>query len=111
MTSRQRLPNRRPAETFSFRWRGMEYTATTSRFPNGNLSEIFISNGKADTDSDAVAKDAGVVCSLCLQFGCDIETIRKALLRDGRGVAASPLGAALDAIAARDTGNDGVPSC
>ena len=45
MVQRQRLLNRRPAETFGFRWRGMNYTATAGRFPDGRLAELFLSGG------------------------------------------------------------------
>jgi hypothetical protein len=34
-----------------------------------------------------------------LQFGADVETIRNALCRDGRGNASGPLGIALDMLA------------
>jgi hypothetical protein len=107
VTQRQRLLNRRPAETFGFRWRDMNYTATTSRFPDGRLAEIFLSCGKINTDSDAIARDGGVVASIALQFGAGVATLLGALLRDSRGAAASPLGAALDRIAEMDAGNDG----
>jgi hypothetical protein len=30
MTQRERLPNRRACETFTFTWRGMSFTATIS---------------------------------------------------------------------------------
>jgi hypothetical protein len=43
--------------------------------------------------------DAAIITSLALQFGCPLETIRHALKRDGHhGIAASPIGAALDRI-------------
>lgn len=100
MTARRGLPNRRDSETFRFRCEPFEYAATVSRYPDGTLAEIFISNGKAGSGSDTVAKDAAVVCSIALQFGVPLDVIRKALLRDARGVAASPLGVALDRIAA-----------
>jgi hypothetical protein len=105
MAQRQRLQNRRPSETFRFCWRGMDYTATTGRFPDGRLAEIFLSCGKLNTDIDAIARDGGVVASIALQFGSEVETLRGALLRDDRGGAASALGAALDQIV--DAGNDG----
>jgi hypothetical protein len=107
MAQRQQLLNRRPSETFGFRWRGMDYSATTGRFPDGRLAEIFLSGGKINTDSDAIARDGGVIASIALQFGAEVETLRGALLRDGRGAAASPLGAALDLIAEQDAGNNG----
>lgn len=107
MTERQRLPNRRASTTFPFRWRGMAFKATFARFPDGRLSEIFLSNGKINTNSDTIARDSAVVCSIALQFGADIETIRGALLRDSQGAPASPLGAALDAIAAINSADGG----
>jgi hypothetical protein len=69
------------------------------RRQKGLLSEIFLSNAKAGSHSDSAAKDSAVVCSLALQFGVPLDTIRHALLRDARGKAASPLGAALDQVA------------
>jgi ribonucleoside-diphosphate reductase alpha chain len=49
-----------------------------------------------------MARDAAVSASLALQFGCPLETLRRALLRDPHGVAASPLGCALDRLATFD---------
>ena len=66
---------------------------------DGRLAEIFISNAKAGSHSDAAAKDAAVVASIALQHGVPIDVIRHALLRDSRGRASSPLGCALDLIA------------
>jgi ribonucleoside-diphosphate reductase alpha chain len=103
-TTRQRLPNSGSNETFAFRWGGLDYVATISRFSDGRLSEIFLSDGKANIDSDAIARDAGVTCSIPLQQGAYIEVLRGALLRDSRGQAASPLGVALDTIAGDDGG-------
>jgi ribonucleoside-diphosphate reductase alpha chain len=60
----------------------------------------FYQNSKVGSDSDSAAKDSAVVCSIALQHGVPLSTIRKALLRDPRGVASSPLGMALDLIAA-----------
>jgi hypothetical protein len=45
-----------------------------------------------------LASDAGVAASLALQYGCPLETIRKALMRDERGFATGPLGVALDLV-------------
>jgi hypothetical protein len=97
--ARRRLPNRRTSVTFPFRCEPFEYIATISRFPDGALAEIFISNGKAGSGSDTAAKDAAVVCSIALQYGVPVDVIRRALLRDPRGVASSPLGVALDLTA------------
>jgi ribonucleoside-diphosphate reductase alpha chain len=99
MTARERLPNRRASFSFSFNCGAHQYTATISYFPGSDrIAEIFLGNGRAGSDVDAAAKDSAVVCSIALQHGTPIETIRKALLRDPRGVAASPLGTALDLL-------------
>jgi hypothetical protein len=98
MTARERLPNRRECESLSFTHAGMNYTASIARYSDGRLAEIFISNHKSGSDADAAAKDSAVVCSIALQFGAPVETIRRALLRDSRGNPSSPLGAALDLI-------------
>jgi ribonucleoside-diphosphate reductase alpha chain len=99
VTTRQRLPNRRLSETFALACNGLSYLVTISRFQDGRLAEIFISNSKAGSHSDSAAKDAAVVCSIALQHGVSVDVIRHALLRDSHGRASSPLGAALDLIA------------
>ena len=98
MSPRERLPNRRFSESFSVACAGLRYTATISRFPDGRLAEVFLSNTKPSSQSDVNARDAAVAASLALQFGCPLETLRRALLRDPNGKAASPLGCALDEL-------------
>jgi hypothetical protein len=102
--TRQRLPNRRASEQIAFECNALPYVATGSFFPDGRLTEIFLSNAKAGSHSDSAAKDSAVVCSIALQFGVPVDVIRHALLRDAHGVASTPLGAALDAIAKDDGG-------
>lgn len=101
MSERRRLPNRRLSTQIAFTCNDLKYVATVSFFPDGSLAEVFIGNAKAGSHSDAAAKDAAVICSIALQYGVPLETIRRALLRDLRGVASSPLGVVLDLIAAR----------
>jgi ribonucleoside-diphosphate reductase alpha chain len=96
MSDRHRLSDRRASESFTVECAGLQYTATISRFDDGRLGEIFLTSGKAGSAADTVARDAAIVCSIALQFGADVETIRKALCRDGSGKASGPLGAALD---------------
>jgi hypothetical protein len=100
MSARERLPNRRFSESFSVACAGLRYTATISRFPDGNLAEVFLTNHKAGSQADANARDSAVVASIALQFGVPVDVIRKALLRNSDGTTASPLGCALDAVAA-----------
>jgi hypothetical protein len=100
MTTRQRLPNRRLSLTFEFELHGLRYACTYSRFADNQLAEIFLSNHKAGSAADANARDAAVAASLVLQHGCTLGTLRGAVLRDSNGAPSSPLGAALDLIAA-----------
>jgi hypothetical protein len=94
--ARRRLPDRRASETFTLECAGLQYTATISRFDDGRLGEIFLTNHKAGSAADTAARDPRTVCSIALQFGADVATIRKALCPDGSGNASGPLGAALD---------------
>ena len=99
-TARERLPNRRASFSFNFNCGAHQYIATVSYFPGSDrYAEIFLGNGRAGSDVDAAAKDSAVVCSIALQHGVPVETIRKALLRDSRGNPSSPLGTALDLLA------------
>jgi hypothetical protein len=102
MSERQRLPNRRASQQLTFVCNDLKYVATVSFFPDGTLAEIFIGNAKAGSHSDSAAKDSAVVCSIALQHGVPVDVIRHALLRDAHGVASSPLGVALDLLAAQD---------
>jgi hypothetical protein len=100
MTVRQRLPNRRASKTFALECAGLSYVATVSHFDDGRLGEIFLTNHKAGSAADTAARDSAIVCSIALQFGADVDTIRKALCRDARGNASGPLGIALDLLSA-----------
>jgi hypothetical protein len=98
MTARNRLPNRRPAETIAFERDGSHYQMTVGYFPDGAVGEIFLNHDRSDSLLDVLAHDAAILASLALQFGCPLETIRHAIKRDRGGTAASPIGAALDLI-------------
>jgi hypothetical protein len=102
MSARQRLPNRRLAETFELEVADLRYTATVGRFPDGRIGELFLNNHKSNSTADVNARDAAIVCSIAIQFGADIETIRRALCRDTQGRASGPLGAALDQLQAME---------
>jgi hypothetical protein len=62
MTSRRRLPNRRFSETFAVEAQGMKFTATVSRFDDGSLAEICLTNHRAGSD----ASYEEVSCALSL---------------------------------------------
>jgi hypothetical protein len=97
--TRRRLPDRRGSMTFKIEAGGLSFTATVSQFDDGSLGEVFLQNHKADSTAGIMASDAAIAASLALQFGCPVETLRKALCRDARGKGTGPLGAALDMLA------------
>ena len=99
MTERERLQNRRLTETFEVESQGLKFTASIGRFADGRVAEIFLQNHKAGSMAGINAQDAAVVCSIALQYGVPLDVIRRALMRDSRGVASSPLGVALDILA------------
>ena len=79
MTARERLPNRRRSENFTFEFDGLRFTATVSRFPDGRVGELFLNNHKAGNQVDTNARDAAILLSFALQHGADVEAIRKAV--------------------------------
>jgi len=102
MTSRERLRNRRRSETFTFELHGLHCVASFSRFDDGRIAEVFLQSHKPASQSDANARDSAIAASLALQYGCPLDVLRRALLRDAHGNASTPLGAALDLIAAAE---------
>jgi hypothetical protein len=98
MTDRERLPDLRPSETFELEHVGMRYTVTISR-DRGVVRECFISNHKRGNASDVAARDCGILISLCLQHGCPLDTIARALSRNSDGTASGVAGAVVDKIA------------
>ena len=100
--NRERLPNRRTAETFEVEVNGLRYIATVGRFADGRIGEIFVQNSKPGSTSDCYMRDASISASLALQYGCPLETLRHALLRDPRGAPSTPIGRVLDLLAGLD---------
>jgi hypothetical protein len=79
MSPRQRPPNRRAIEIADFEHAGQRSTAAISRFPNGDIAEIFLTTGKYGADVHVHAQDSAVLASLALQSGVPVETIRHAI--------------------------------
>src|SRR5262249_40544267 len=96
---RERLPNRRAAETFDIEVGGLRFTTTLGFYPSGELGEVFLVNHKAGSQAGVLASDAAVVASIALQYGVPLDVIRRALMRDSRGKPSGPLGAVLDQLA------------
>jgi hypothetical protein len=99
---RQDLPNRRRSENSEIEVSGLRYKFSKSNFADGRLAEVFISNHKAGNAADVAARDAGILLSFCLQYGCPARTIARALSRNCDGTASGVIGAVLDKIIAED---------
>jgi hypothetical protein len=99
MTARERLPNRRASETFELTVAGLGYTCTVSRYADGRMAELFLSNHKSASAADVGARDAAIAFSFAVQHGAGSEAIRLALCRDSHGRPSGLLGAALDLLA------------
>lgn len=109
MTARHRLPNRRFREGFDLRHGNVDYHVCVGRdwdgsTGSGDIRELFLSTRKlSGTDTDALARDAGLLFSLLLQYGCPV-AILAALTRGNSGRPAGVLGRAIEiAIAGEGT--------
>jgi hypothetical protein len=96
--TRERLPDRRPCETLEFERDGIRVKLTVGFKSDGQIGEIFINAGHANSMMDAILSDVAIVASLALQHGCTVRQLAHSIKRDHRGLAASPLGAAIDRI-------------
>jgi hypothetical protein len=106
MQLRRQLPQRRSHELMDFEHAGHRYTAGLGFFETGGLAEVFINvPGRSGSAIEAVARDAAILTSICLQHGAPLETIRHALTRNSDGSASGPLGVVLDLLA-RASGKD-----
>ena len=92
-TVRQRPPNRRASENFSFECEGRLYVATVSRFSDYRLAEIFLDCPKPVSALAAHAKNSAILVSLLLQYCAPVENIQHNLL--------GPIAAALKQISRR----------
>ena len=98
--TRRTLPQRRASETSDLRFWSQNFTVTAGFYPDGAPGEVFVDARKTGGDVEAIARDAAVVLSLALQHGTPIETIRRAVTRNGPGEPASVLGAVIDTLPA-----------
>jgi hypothetical protein len=90
---RERLPDRRNAETVAFIHNNRRWRACFSRFSDGRLGEVFLDAARESPIAEA-ARESALLASLALQHGCSVETLVHAL--DGRDI--GPLAAALAAV-------------
>ncbi len=66
---RRPLPNRRNSVSFNFEHESIAYHASASRFPDGQLAEIFLTTGKPHSAAQVNAETSAILVSLLLQHG------------------------------------------
>ena len=98
MSDRTRLPDRRLSENYEFVRDGSKYRMTVGRYQDGSVGEVFLNADRADSLLDVLVNDAAILVSLCLQHGVPLARIAHTLKRDAFGLAASPVGIAIDRI-------------
>jgi hypothetical protein len=96
--ARSRLPSRRRSETCEFTHEGLRFTASIGLYEDGRLGELFLSSNKPGSPIESIARDAAILVSLAIQFGCPLDIIRHALTKDHTGAPATLVGAALSAL-------------
>lgn len=79
MAARERLPNRREAETFAVEAGGLRYRATVGQYADGRVAEIFLVNHKAGSQAGIMASDAAVVASITLQSLANVAFLAHAI--------------------------------
>jgi hypothetical protein len=97
-SQRRLLPQRRAATSLSLHFGSVDYVVTLGHFEDGSPAEVFIDGAKAGSDIQAMSRDAAILISLALQFGCPIETLRRAITRNSDGTPQSIVGAVLDTM-------------
>ena len=66
MTTRERLPDRRPAETFDLVAGNIKYICTVGRFADGRIGELFLGNHRSNSAADTSARDAAITFSIAV---------------------------------------------
>ncbi len=102
--SRERLPDRRQAETVDLHYGGRRYHLTIGEYPSGKPGEIFLHGGTVGSDVDGLCGDVGVLISRLLQYGDDPASLAAGVGRLGNGAPASIIGAVADVLAAKAAG-------
>jgi len=99
--SRERLLDRRIADTRELEFGSMRFTVTVGLYPDGRPGEVFARGGKAGSQLDGLIDDACVVVSRLLQHGEAATILVRCLGRDGDRPA-SVIGAIADIVAEID---------
>jgi len=95
---RMRLPTHRESETFKYEFATFKWYATISRFPNGQIGEIFLATAKTGEMLRIQSTDSAILASLAMQYGCPLNVMLDAMSRNERGEVVSPIAMALETV-------------
>ena len=98
--TRERLPDRRAAETVQLEHGGTRFTVTIGFYPDGRPGEVFVHGVRTGSSLDALLADACVVVSCLLQHGIEPRELAHSMGRLGNAEPASIIGAVIDLAAA-----------
>lgn len=103
LAKRERQPNRCAAETISFDVNRdgvppLSYVARVGFYDDGRVSQVFLDAGRSGTDLNIQSDETAIAVSLALQYGCPLETIRKAMPRTNDGRPEGAIGTLLDLL-------------
>src|ERR1700755_2455353 len=98
--TRQRLPDRRAAQTVALEHGGARFTVTLGFYPDGRPGEVFTHGIRSGSSLDALLADACVVVSCLIQHGVEPREIASSMGRLGNAEPASIVGAVIDLAAA-----------
>jgi hypothetical protein len=102
--TRERLPNRRAAETVQIEHGGQRFTVTVGFYPDGRPGEVFTHGIRTGSSLDALLADACVLLSVLMQHGIETRELASSMGRLGSSEPASIIGAVIDLIAAATAG-------
>ena len=101
IAERERLPNRRYAETFDLRHgdeRPTTYRITVGYFAPGRPAEVFVTAPHVGSSQEAVARDGAILLSLAMQFGIPLDVVAGAITREQDGRPSTIIGAVIDQL-------------
>lgn len=102
---RERLPDRRQAETVDLWHGGRRYHVTIGQYDDGRAGEVFLHGAKPGSDTDLLCDDIGVLVSRLLQHGDSPAALAAGLGKLGDGKSpASIIGAVADILASKAAG-------
>ena len=100
--TRNVLPQRRHAETFSVRFWDQDWIVTIGFYgDHTSPGEVFVSSRKSGSEVESTARDGAILLSLAIQHGVPIETITSALTRNADGAPSTLIGVVAELIAKR----------